>query len=58
LGQPEGQRAARRAARVQLPKTKALSEVPVNMKDLPFDPMEYIEHDPPFDRNGDPDWGQ
>ena len=40
------------------PETKALSEVPVNMKDLPFDPMEYIEHDPPFDRNGDPDWGQ
>ena len=40
------------------PETRALSEAPVNMKDLPFDPLEYIEHDPPFDRNGDPDWGQ
>jgi arylsulfatase len=40
------------------PETKALSEVPDYMKDLPFDPLEYIDIDPPFDRNGDPDLGQ
>ena len=32
------------------PETTALSKAPVNMKDLPFDPLEYIKHDPPFDR--------
>jgi arylsulfatase len=40
------------------PETLALSEAPVSMKDLPFDPMDYIKYDPPFDRNDDPDWGE
>lgn len=40
------------------PETRALSEAHVNMQDLPFDVFEYIEHDPPFDRNGDQDLGQ
>ncbi|MBT8451461.1 MAG: sulfatase-like hydrolase/transferase [Deltaproteobacteria bacterium] len=39
------------------PETKALSKAPVNMKDLPFDPLQYIKYDPPFDRNADPDLG-
>ena len=39
------------------PETQALSKAPINMKDLPFDPLQYLEYDPPFDPNGDPDWG-
>ena len=38
------------------PETQALSKPSVNMKDLPFDPLQYLEYDPPFDSNGDPDW--
>jgi arylsulfatase len=33
------------------PETKALSEAPIDMKDLPFNPLDYLKHDPPFDRN-------
>ena len=33
------------------PETKALSVPPVRLRKLPFDPLEYIEYDPPFDRN-------
>ncbi len=40
------------------PETKALSIPPVHLRKLPFDPLEYIEHDPPFDRNADPDLGR
>jgi arylsulfatase len=40
------------------PETEALSEVPAYMQNLPFDPLEYIEYDPPFDLNGDPDLGE
>ena len=40
------------------PETKALSVPPVDLRTLPFDPLEYLEHDPPFDRNADPDLGQ
>lgn len=40
------------------PETEALSQVPDHMKDLPFDALEYLEFDPPFDRNADPDFGQ
>jgi arylsulfatase len=39
------------------PETKALSKAPVNMKDLPFDPQQYIKYDPPFDPNADPHLG-
>lgn len=40
------------------PETKALSAPPANLRKLPFDPLEYIEVNPPFDRNADPDIGQ
>jgi arylsulfatase len=40
------------------PETKALSAPPANLRELPFDPLEYIEVDPPFDRSADPDIGQ
>jgi arylsulfatase len=40
------------------PETKALANPPVQFQNLPFDPLEYIEFDPPFDRNADPDLGQ
>ena len=40
------------------PETKALSQPPANLRRLPFDPLEYIEHELPFDRNMDPDWGR
>lgn len=39
-------------------ETTALSVSTVDLKTLPFDPLEYIEYDPPFDRNADPDLGQ
>ncbi len=31
------------------PETKALSRPPVDLKDLPFDPLEYLEHETPYD---------
>jgi arylsulfatase len=40
------------------PETQALSNPPVNFKEMPFNPLKYIEVDPPFDRNGDPDFGE
>ncbi|TWT34114.1 hypothetical protein Enr8_15060 [Blastopirellula retiformator] len=42
------------------PEVKALSKPNVNLKDLPFDPLEYIEHldELPFDTTLDPDFGQ
>ena len=40
------------------PETKALAEPPVDLKKLPFDPMEHIEHELPFDTYLDPDIGQ
>ena len=39
------------------PETKALAEPPVDPKKLPFDPMEYLKHDPPFDLSLDPRQG-
>jgi len=40
------------------PETKALSQPPVNIKKLPFDPLEYIEYELPFDLNAERDWGE
>ncbi len=42
------------------PDVKALSKPPLNLKDLPFDPLEYIEHldQLPFDPASDPDIGR
>ena len=39
---------------------KAQWQAPVDLKDLPFDPLEFVEHldDLPFDRNADPGLGQ
>ncbi|MBT8115463.1 MAG: hypothetical protein KJP04_08785, partial [Arenicella sp.] len=39
------------------PETRANAVPPANMKDLPFDPLEYIEHldQLPFDPNAEPD---
>lgn len=39
------------------PETSALSKPPANLKDLPFNVFEYIEHDLPYD-GFDPDMGQ
>jgi len=39
------------------PETKALSEPPVDLKKLPFDPMEFIGYELPYD-GMDPDLGQ
>ena len=39
------------------PETRALSNPPANLKELPFDVLEFIEHDLPFD-GYDPDMGQ
>ena len=41
------------------PEIKALEKPPVEMQNLPFDPLEYIEHldELPFDPNMDPDIG-
>ena len=41
------------------PEIKALAKPPLDLKKLPFDPFEYIEHldDLPFDRNADPGLG-
>ena len=38
-------------------ETKALAKPQVDLKKLPFDPLEYIKHELPFDANLDPDWG-
>jgi arylsulfatase len=40
-----------------LPETIALSDPPAWLRNLPFDPLEYIEHldELPFDPNGEPD---
>lgn len=40
------------------PETKALSEPSVDMKKLPFDPLEFIGHELPWDAHVDPDIGQ
>lgn len=42
------------------PATVALSLPPVNMENLPFDPMEFINHldKLPFDASGDPGFGE
>jgi len=40
------------------PETKALAKPPVDMKKLPFDPLEYIEHGLPFGETLDPDLGE
>jgi arylsulfatase len=40
------------------PETKALSEAPIDMKDLPFDLFEYIEHELPWEYQVDPDVGE
>ncbi len=42
------------------PETKALYKPPVQFKDLPFDPYEFIKHvdDLEFDPNMDPDLGR
>jgi arylsulfatase len=42
------------------PETVALSKPPMIFKDLPFDPLEYIENvdDLPFDPYGEPDLGR
>ena len=40
------------------PETKALSEAPIDMKDLPFDLFEYIEHELPWEYQVDPDIGE
>lgn len=41
------------------PEMKAMAKPPVDLKKLPFDPLEYIEHldELPFDRNADPGLG-
>ena len=39
------------------PETKALANPPVDLKKLPFDPLEYIEHELPYD-GMDPGLGQ
>jgi arylsulfatase len=40
------------------PETKALAEPPVDLKKLPFNPLEYIHHELPFDTHLDPDLGE
>jgi arylsulfatase len=40
------------------PETMALSEPPVDRSLLPFDPLEYIEHELPWSVHLDPDIGQ
>ena len=35
------------------PETRALSNPPVEWDDLPFDPLEFIDHELPFDPSGD-----
>ncbi|MGB3564822.1 MAG: sulfatase-like hydrolase/transferase [Thermoanaerobaculia bacterium] len=40
------------------PETKALSEPPIDMKDLPFDLFEFIEYELPWEYQVDPDVGQ
>ena len=42
------------------PETVALSKPPADMKNLPFDPLEFIKHlhELPFDPAGEPGLGQ
>ena len=40
------------------PETLALTTPPVNFRDLPFDPLEYIEYDLPFDPASEPGFGE
>ncbi len=40
------------------PETKALAKPPVDLKKLPFDPLEYIHHELPFDVQIDPGLGE
>jgi arylsulfatase len=40
------------------PETVALSEPPANMEDLPFDVMEFMEYELPWEMQTDPDLGQ
>ncbi len=42
------------------PEVRALANPPASLKNLPFDPLEYIEHldELPFDPNADPSIGQ
>ncbi|UCE49047.1 MAG: sulfatase-like hydrolase/transferase [Phycisphaerales bacterium] len=40
------------------PETLALSKPPVNFKKLPFDPLEFIDHELPFDPSGEPAIGE
>ena len=42
------------------PQVEALAKPPVDFNDLPFDPLDYVEHldELPFDTNLDPDFGE
>ena len=42
------------------PEIQALSKPPADLRNLPFDPLEYIEHldELPFDPQADPDFGE
>lgn len=42
------------------PEIQALANPPANLQQLPFDPLEYVEHldELPFDPQADPDFGQ
>ena len=42
------------------PEIQAMSKPPVDLKNLPFDPLEYVEHldELPFDPQADPDLGE
>jgi len=40
------------------PETKALSDPPSNMKDLPFDVHQHIQYELPWEYQVDPDAGQ
>jgi len=40
------------------PETLALSKPPVDFKKLPFDPLEFIDHELPFDPSGEPGIGE
>ena len=39
------------------PETIALSQPPVNMQDLPFDVMQYLQYELPWEYEVDPDIG-
>ena len=40
------------------PETRALSEAPVEMRDLPFDIFEFLQYELPWEFRADPDLGQ